>query len=697
MTFYLSTFVMMKTQYHITKTAMRNNFVLSTQKHSVQNFVFLLLCCFICGLINVSAQNQPLKTYTKNNGLPSLHINSGAQDKTGYVWLASNNGLIQFNGNEFTTFTTKNGLISNNVNIISSKGNTLFIGTDKGLSIKKHHGFTNFEGNNVNCILTVKNRTFLGTNKGIVRVRENYLSPLRTNFQIDLNQINDMLFDGKFYWIATNKSLWKLDKLINPKVLKRIDVNNYTSLLINEKAIIATTYNKGLKFIKNNEVETQTITAQNVIEIKKINNQFWIISEDNGIEVLDANFNFVKNINKYNSLTTNKITSTFQDNENNTWVSTKDKGVYFIKSDKPIQKKPSISFENIEVVFTPIDSININNYAKTLKLPADKNHISFYYKTINISNSNKLEYRYTLNNQTSPWSTKSAIDLAYLSPGNYTFSAQSRIGKIESTPIEFNFYIDTPIYKKSWFIWSTIGVASIILTLIVWSYIRRIQAKNKAKVAKLKLENHLISLEQKALQLQMNPHFIFNVLNGIKALGNSGKSVELNTTISKFATLLRGVLHNSRQEEISLAEEITTLKNYIELEQQINSNTFEYSITTNLSIEPEEVLIPPMLIQPFVENSIKHGISSVENGKIRISFSIKNNLLHCEIIDNGIGIHQSKELKKISSHKSVALKVTQERIRNLSKKGAFSIIELYNEGKVTGTKVLFEIPLKTDF
>ncbi|MFE8423926.1 histidine kinase [Tenacibaculum sp. ZH5_bin.1] len=688
---------MMKTQYHITKTAMRNNFVLSTQKHSVQNFVFLLLCCFICGLINVSAQNQPLKTYTKNNGLPSLHINSGAQDKTGYVWLASNNGLIQFNGNEFTTFTTKNGLISNNVNIISSKGNTLFIGTDKGLSIKKHHGFTNFEGNNVNCILTVKNRTFLGTNKGIVRVRENYLSPLRTNFQIDLNQINDMLFDGKFYWIATNKSLWKLDKLINPKVLKRIDVNNYTSLLINEKTIIATTYNKGLKFIKNNEVETQSITAQNVIEIKKINNQFWIISEDNGIEVLDANFNFVKNINKYNSLTTNKITSTFQDNENNTWVSTKDKGVYFIKSDKPIQKKPSISFENIEVVFTPIDSININNYAKTLKLPADKNHISFYYKTINISNSNKLEYRYTLNNQTSPWSTKSAIDLAYLSPGNYTFSAQSRIGKIESTPIEFNFYIDTPIYKKSWFIWSIIGVTCIILTLIVWSYIRRIQAKNKAKVAKLELENHLISLEQKALQLQMNPHFIFNVLNGIKALGNSGKSVELNTTISKFATLLRGVLHNSRQEEISLAEEITTLKNYIELEQQINSNTFEYSITTNLSIEPEEILIPPMLIQPFVENSIKHGISFVENGKITISFSIKNDLLHCEIIDNGIGVHQSKELKKVSSHKSVALKVTQERIRNLSKKGAFSIIELYNEGKVTGTKVLFEIPLKTDF
>ncbi|MDX8554743.1 histidine kinase [Tenacibaculum sp. 1B UA] len=697
MKFNLSIFAIMKTQYHITKTAISNSFVLSTQKHSIQDFVFLLLGYFFYGLISVSAQNQPLKTYTKNNGLPSLYIKSGTQDKTGYIWLASNNGLIQFNGNEFTTFTTKNGLISNNVNTISSKENTIFIGTDKGLSIKSHHGFTNFEGNNVNCILTVKNRTFLGTNKGIVRVREDYLSPLRTNFQIDLNQVNDMVFDGKFYWIATNKSLWKLDKLINPKTLKRIDVNNYTSLLIDEKTVIATTYNKGLKFIRNNEVETQTITAQNVIEIKKINNQFWVISEDNGIEVLDANFNFVKNINKYNTLTTNEITSAFQDNENNTWVSTKDKGVYFIKSDKSVQKKPTISFENIQVVFTTLDSININNYNKTLQLPANKNHISFSYKTININNSNKLEYRYTLNDKKSPWSTKSAIDLAYLAPGNYTFLAQSRIGKTKSDPIEFSFFIDTPIYKKSWVIWSSVGLACLILTLIIWSYIRRIQAKNKTKVAKLELENYLISLEQKALQLQMNPHFIFNVLNGIKALGNSGKSAELNTTISKFATLLRGVLHNSRQEEISLAEEITTLKNYIELEQQMNSNTFEYSIITNLTIDSEEILIPPMLIQPFVENSIKHGISSVENGKIEINFSAKKDLLHCEIVDNGIGVHQSKELKKVSSHKSVALKVTQERIQNLSKKSTISINEIYNEEKIIGTKVLFKIPLKTDF
>ncbi len=691
-------FVIMKfLNLNSTKVLFKNSFASRIPNLLMQNFVYTLLYFFFYGLMSASAQNQPLKTYNENDGLPSLHINDGVQDRTGYLWLASDKGLIQYNGNSFVNYTTKNGLISNSINVVKTKNNALLIGTDKGFSIKNHNGFNNFEGNNVNCILTVNNHTFLGTDKGIVRVREDYLSPLRTNFQIDLNKVNDIQYDGKFYWVATNKSLWRLDKLINPKTLDRIDVNNYTSILINRKNIIATTYNNGLKFITGKEIETQTITSQNIKGIKKINNQFWIISEDNGIEVLDANFNFKRTINKYNTLTTNKISTAFQDSGKNTWIATQDKGVYFFKNDNPTQKKPTISFENIEVVFKSIDSININDYEKTLQLPADKNHISFYYKTVDIGNSNNLEYRYTLNDQVSPWSKKSSIDLAYLSPGNYSFSAQSRIGKIESTPIEFNFFIDTPIYQKKWFIWSVIGLVILLLGSIIWLYIRRIQAKNKEKLTKLQLENHLLSLEQKALQLQMNPHFIFNVLNGIKALGNSGKSVELNTTISRFATLLRGVLHNSRQEEICLAEEITTLKNYIKLEQQMSSKHFDYSITTNLNIDPEEILIPPMLIQPFVENSIKHGISSIENGKVDIRFFVKNDFLHCEIVDNGIGIHQSKKLKTTSTHQSVALKVTQERIKSLSEKSTFHIDEIIENKQIKGTKVAFKIPLKTDF
>ncbi len=673
------------------------SFLVSTHKFLTLHFFYISIALFFGEITSGFAQSNPLKIYTKTDGLPSLQITEGIQDNVGYIWFASNKGLIRFDGNNFATFTSKNGLISNHITTLANKKSELLIGTDKGLSIQSHNQIRNFEGNHINCILTVNNHTFLGTNKGIFRLRENYLSPLRTNFQIDLNIVNDLKFDGKFYWIATNKSLWKLDKLINPEVLERIDVNNYTAVLIHNNTVIATTFNNGIQFITNNEVRTQAVTAQNITGVKKINNQFWILSEDDGIEVLDANFNFERTINKYNTLTTNKVTTAFQDTEKNTWIGTQNKGLFFLKNDKITSNKPIIYFENIEVVFTPIDSININNYHKTLQLPADKNHISFYYKTVNISNTNNLEYRYSLNNQASPWSKKSAVDFAYLSPGNYTFTAQSRIGKLESQPLKFTFFIDTPIYQKKWFIWTSIAFACLLLGGISALYIRKIKAKNKAKVAKLKLENHLLSLEQKALQLQMNPHFIFNVLNGIKALGNSGKSVELNTTISMFATLLRGVLHNSRQEEISLAEEISTLKNYIELEQQMSTKSFEYSITNHLNIDPEEILIPPMLIQPFVENSIKHGISSVENGKIAIRFTAKNDFLQCEIEDNGIGFMQSKKLKKTSTHQSVAMQVTKERIQNLSKKSSFNSIEITENNQVKGTKITFSIPLKTDF
>ena len=252
------------------------------------------------------------------------------------------------------------------------------------------------------------------------------------------------------------------------------------------------------------------------------------------------------------------------------------------------------------------------------------------------------------------------------------------------------------MYQKTWFIVSATTLVILIFLLIIFSFFRRKQLKNKQKIEKLTLENYLITLEQKALQLQMNPHFIFNVLNGIKAFGYNGNTKELNTTISQFAALLRSLLQNSRKEEISLSEEIDTLKNYLNLEQKMNAN-FEYTITTEVgNIATEEILIPPMLVQPFVENSIKHGFKNV-NGKVSIHFKTKNNHLVCTIIDNGIGIEQSKKGKTASTHTSIALKVTKERIENLSKTSTLEIKELAENSYVIGTKVEFKIPLKTDY
>ena len=209
----------------------------------------------------------------------------------------------------------------------------------------------------------------------------------------------------------------------------------------------------------------------------------------------------------------------------------------------------------------------------------------------------------------------------------------------------------------------------------------------------------MLSLEQKALQLQMNPHFIFNVLNGIKGLGNLGKTKELNKAISQFSVLLRSVLNNARLEEISLHEEIESLKNYLDLEQQMSSKSFTYSIEKNLdTTDAEEILIPPMLLQPLVENAIEHGIqANATDGKIRIEFKIQHPFLECSIIDNGIGIHHYKDNEKDKEHASVALIITKERIINLSNKNSFSIDEIQQGTLTNGTKVWFKIPLRTDY
>jgi LytS/YehU family sensor histidine kinase len=264
------------------------------------------------------------------------------------------------------------------------------------------------------------------------------------------------------------------------------------------------------------------------------------------------------------------------------------------------------------------------------------------------------------------WSTNNTIQFPNLNAGRYRFEVQAKIENNESDIISFSFKIDAPFYKQVWFIFAVVISFLLIGYFYLDYYIKNINKKHKERLDSLKLKNRLLSLEQKALQLQMNPHFIFNVLNGIKALGNANKVDELNATISKFSILLRGILNNSRTEEITLQEEITLLKNYIELEQRMSSKTFTYTITANLNnIDPEEILIPAMLLQPFVENCVQHAFQKNDLGTIEINFDIKHSFLQCAIIDNGIGIHQSKKRKPATKHKSVALSVAKERLQIL--------------------------------
>lgn len=669
---------------------------ISLLKRKKKYLIFLFLSFF---LINTTqSQENDFKEVEAFKEFKNTEILTITQDQFNNIWLGTNQGLLRFDGNEIKNFELKIDNSTKNISTILCKNDAILIGKNKTLHVKTKNQLFTYDVKNVNKIVTHKNNVFIGTNQGILHVREDYLQPLKTTYSLDFSIVNDIIFFDNYFIIGTNNGLWKIENLFEPKGIKQISKGNFTSFLNIDNQLFALKNNNVILELKKDTL-IEKYTKENIFRIKIIKNKIYVISKNEGIDILNPDtFIFEKRITKYNSnINSNQINDVFEDAENNIFIATKNK--LFLNKNLELGEKTNLFLSEISVNFNSVDSINLQNYRRTLHLKPNQNNVSFLFESISINQPKNILYRYKLNNQFSPWSNKNQVDFANLKSGDYVFKVESKFkNKNKVSTIAFNFFIDNPIYKKVWFLLGCFVFVCLILAGFIELYIRNIKKKNKQKITELKRENHLLSLEQKALQLQMNPHFIFNVLNGIKALGNNENKAELNKSISQFSVLLRSVLNNSRLEEISLQEEIETLQNYLSLEQKMNSKSFKFSIETSLNnIDSEEILIPPMLVQPFVENAIKHGISSSYNGEIIIKFNVKYRFLECTITDNGNGFYQTQKQKTKNSHKSIAVKITKERIKNLSKYSQFSIEELKNENSILGTKIWFKIPLKTDY
>ena len=221
--------------------------------------------------------------------------------------------------------------------------------------------------------------------------------------------------------------------------------------------------------------------------------------------------------------------------------------------------------------------------------------------------------------------------------------------------------------------------------------------KQESERKNLEIKN--LKTEQRMLKVQMNPHFIFNSLNSIQCYISANQSHEATRYLANFARLIRGFLENSRSEHIPLDKEIEILKLYIEMEQLRFENRFRYEINVDEGIDNELTLIPPMLIQPFVENAIIHGFRGLSNGFLRISFLQEENLLLCIVDDDGIGLSASKQNQPEGKASSLATKITQERLalmaEELKAEASFTIIDKADEGNPNthGTRVEIRIPI----
>lgn len=233
--------------------------------------------------------------------------------------------------------------------------------------------------------------------------------------------------------------------------------------------------------------------------------------------------------------------------------------------------------------------------------------------------------------------------------------------------------------RKNYFLF---GLGTLLLIIIIVSYFLYRNYKHKQAITSYEKRD----LNQKLLLSQMNPHFIFNSVDNIQSLIHLNQTDEAIFYLSKFARLTRQVLENSRENYIEFSEEIAMIDNYLNIQKLLYNNTFDFHIQLDDSIETENTFVPPMLVQPFIENAIKHGVANMNNGIIRVLFKAVGKKIIVEISDNGAGLTTEQTLK---NHKSMSTKITKERLELLN---LTDNVEIHYEDNHPGTKIWFEVP-----
>lgn len=623
------------------------------------------------GLLYFGTDGQGIYIYdglnfTQIDELSKKYIRAMVKDKDGNIWVATAGaGLYKLNTkntkSSIINYTTKDGLLNNRItSLLYDKSGRLWYGTE-------NNGISYIE----NDVIQKKSVT--------------------TNDGLPSNAIRCITEDDSGYlWLGTAG-----DGIASMPLYQgdfRIKTYNHTNGLTSSNIYL-------MCFDINNNLFTGTESGLDYVYLDK-----------------DRKPHDIKHYGKGEGFTGIETcqNSLFTDADGTIWFGTingltKYNPANLVKN----EHEPITNITNVKLFYETISNTPYKNFVSdwnkvySLELPYNENHITFDFLAINFSNPEAVKYQWMLKGFDETWSPISQLHsftYSNLNPGHYTFmvKACNEDGIWNSKPVELSFNISPPFWMRWWFITLVVtSIAGIVFTVFKWR-VNLIKSKAAEAQKKTQMEKDIVELEQKALRLQMNPHFIFNALNSIQSQIGTDNEQTARYYLAKFSRLMRQILDNSRQANISLEEEVNTLENYLLIEKFCNGDRFDYTISVDENLEKDFVKIPPMLLQPFIENAIKHGLkhSNAKRGMIVVSFIEKNNLLECSVTDNGIGRIKAEELNKNSKetyHKSTALLVTQERLDLLNDNQnirSLEIIDLYDEQKqATGTKVIIRIPL----
>ncbi|MFH1936103.1 MAG: two-component regulator propeller domain-containing protein, partial [Bacteroidota bacterium] len=376
------------------------------------------------------------------------------------------------------------------------------------------------------------------------------------------------------------------------------------------------------------------------------------------------------------------------------WLATSNGMVSFIPEElKKSPPPPTIFFDHIVINdkdrFDPADH--------RFSLPANQRTLTIFFKGVCFTNHEQLSYEYKLEPHDSAWIPTRNLSARYfqLPAGTYRFLVRSKDANeiFSNSSAQLGFTID-PYFYETWYFYLIIGLlVSFLVAGSVFLVIKRIEHR-------MKFRTDYLWMQQKALRLQMNPHFIFNSLNSVQHFIFHHEEETAGLYLSNFSKLMRRVLENSKHNLVSLEEELSTIRLYLDLEKLRFEDKFDYRIDIDNDIEPEEIMIPPMLIQPFLENAIRHGLANkAGKGLVTLTVSKSDQVVKVNVEDDGIGMKAAAEIAtRRVGHQSTGMKNIEERMLMLNKLLSRTIdlrvtdLDEQSPGQ-TGTRVELFIPV----
>ncbi len=665
--------------------------------------------------------NNRLSIIDAESGLSSNVIKSITKDGKNRLWLGTDDAVIDvlsinnYQVNEIGLDDFKKYKTIKQINF-DSRNQSIYFSSDYGMGVFKNIynsiNEVNYLKETNNSMFVIKhfsvdeksNRLALALSSGVVFLSDR-LNALEFN-SLKYREKEDFIKDRSYHvFYDRNGTLWfsninGLSQFANGKLIKHFEKHPLLTKRINDiqqladGTLILATDGYGLLFYKNNQIAKQItqkdgLTNNICTKIFVKNNEIWVLTNKGVNKIADypakpsvANFDYGKDLlsDDINSLFIDDSTAYFATN----------KGLILFKYNN---KNISRNLPKVYVTSIIKDNERLPVNQKNFTFETGNNTILFTFSAVDFTTSD-ITYRYRLNENSAWVETRTRrLDFSSLQSGDYIFevSAKSQNGNWGPSA-KISFSITKHFWQSFWFL-------SILILLVAYIFYKvavYITRKQKDKEQEqLLLKNKVLMLEQQALQAMMNPHFVFNVMNSIQHYINTQNTASANRVLTGFARLIRKNLEICTKSYITLEEELEYLNLYLKLEKNRFGEKLKYSFAVDEEIDKEETLIPSMLLQPYVENAIWHGIMPKETGgEIQINIKIKDNdYLNIEIIDDGVGIENSLKNKN-GTHISKGMQLTRERLNLLGQIAAKPIHLSVKQMTTNGTIVSIAIPLK---